>query len=129
MIQAHKQQYYRYRIQTFVESFNTRFPGAVNTRSALSALLFFWFLFWAMPLSLFYLVVPISGVALLYFIVKKKKVPVIESLIVATTFAQYVGIILSASEAHARLMIPVYGLFLLILAIGLDRFVRIISRC
>lgn len=129
MIQAHKQQYYRYRIQTFVESFNTRFPGAVNTRSALSALLFFWSLFWAMPLSLFYLVVPISVVALLYFIVKKKKVPVIESLIVATTFAQYVGIILSASEAHARLMIPVYGLFLLILAIGLDLFVRIVSRC
>lgn len=129
MIQAHKQQYYRYRIQTFVESFNTRFPGAINTKSALSTLLFFWSLFWAMPLSLFYLVVPISVVALLYFIVKRKRVPVVESFIIVTTFAQYVGIVLSASEAHARLMIPVYGLFLLILAIGLDRSVRIVSRC
>lgn len=129
MIQAHEQQYCRYRIQTFVESFNTRFPGAINTKSALSTLLFFWSLFWAMPLSLFYLVVPISVVALLYFIVKRKRVPVVESFIIVTTFAQYVGIVLSASEAHARLMIPVYGLFLLILAIGLDRFVRIVSRC
>lgn len=124
MIDAHRTQYYRYRMEVFVESFNTRFPGAINTKSILSTVLFFWTLFLAMPLSLFYLIVPISAVALLCIIIKKKKVPIAESVIIATTLAQYVGIALSASEAHARLMLPVYGLFLLIIAICVDRLIK-----
>lgn len=128
MIKAHRHQYYQYRIQSFVWSFNTRFPGAINTKSGLSTILFFWSLFLALPLSLFYLIVPSSALLLLYFSIKKKKVPIIESFIVAITFAQFIGIALSASEAHARLMIPVYGLFLLIIAMGGDRFVKIGSR-
>lgn len=124
MIQAHKTQYRNYRIQTFCRSFESRFPGAVNTHSRLGIVLFFINLFLAIPLSIFYLIVPLSIIILFRAIFMNRKIPIAETLIIGITAAQYIGIAFSASEAHARLMSPVYGLFIIILAIGLDKIIN-----
>lgn len=128
MVQAHKSQYNRYRMETLVSSFDSRFPGAVNTTSHLGVILFIWSLFLSLPLSLFYLIVPICVAALLVYVIIHKRIPLAESLIIAVVFAQYLGIAYSASEAHARLMLPVYGLFVVLLGVVADKVVQYCSH-
>lgn len=108
-------------LKIITESFNKRFNASVNTHTLLSAILFISSLFLALPLSLFYSIVVISCVALTIFILKKREIPLMATVLVLFTSAQCAGILLYASEAHERLLLPVYPIFLILLGIMVEK--------
>lgn len=101
-------------------SFDKRFNASVNTHTTLSAGLFCSSLFLALPLSIFYSVVVISCIALAVYVLRKRHIPLIATVLILFTTAQCVGILLYASEAHERLLLPVYPLFLVLLGKTVD---------
>lgn len=104
----------KHQIKITATSFDKRFSAGVNTHTPLSAVLFASSLFWALPLSLFYSIVVISLLALMVYFLKKRSIPLIATVIILFTAAQCIGIVLYASEAHERLLLPVYPLFLIL---------------
>lgn len=121
MKQSSKTALLRHRLEITTASFDKRFNASVNTHTPLSAVLFCSTLFLALPLSLFYSIVVISCVALMIYMLKKKRIPLIATVIILFSFAQCVGILLYASEAHERLLLPVYPLFLVLLGMAVER--------
>lgn len=111
----------RHRLEITAASFDKRFNASVNTHTPLSALLFCSSLFLALPLSLFYSIVVIACVALMVYVVKKRRIPLIAITLILFTAAQCAGILLYASEAHERLLLPVYPLFLVLLGMAAER--------
>lgn len=103
-------------------SFDKRFNASVDTRTPISSMLFAGSLFLALPLSLFYSVVCISSLALLLYIIRKRSIPLIATVIILSTAAQCIGIVLYASEAHERLLLPVYPLFLALCGMAFEKF-------
>lgn len=110
----------RQQILITVASFDKRFNASVNTHTPLSASLFFSSLFLALPLSLFYSVVIISCIALAVNVFRNRRIPLIATVLTLFTTAQCVGFLLYASEAHERLLLPVYPLFLVLLGKAVD---------
>lgn len=103
-----------HQIKITATSFDKRFSAGVNTHTPLSAVLFASSLFLALPLSLFYSIVVISLLALMVYFIQKRSIPLIATVIILFTAAQCIGIVLYASEAHERLLLPVYPLFLIL---------------
>lgn len=103
-----------HQIKITATSFDKRFSAGVNTHTPLSAVLYASSLFLALPLSLFYSIVVISLLALMVYFLKKRSIPLIATVIILFTAAQCIGIVLYASEAHERLLLPVYPLFLIL---------------
>lgn len=115
MKQGSKTALLQHRIEVTVASFDKRFNASVNTHTPLSAILFASALFFALPLSLFYSIVVFSCLALIIYVIKKRSIPLIAFILILFTTAQCIGILLYASEAHERLLLPVYPLFLILL--------------
>lgn len=112
----------RQQILITAASFDKRFNASVNTHTPLSASLFFSSLFLALPLSLFFSIVIISCIALAVNVFRNRRIPLIATVLILFTTAQCVGILLYASEAHERLLLPVYPLFLVLLGKAVDYF-------
>ena len=110
-----------YQLKISAASFDKRFNASVNTHTPLSALLFASSLFLALPLSLFYAIVIISCIALIIYLFRNKSIPLIATVLILITAAQCIGILLYASEAHERLLLPVYPLFLVLIGISLEK--------
>lgn len=102
-------------------SFDKRFDAAVNTHTPLSVILFVISLFLALPLSLFYGIVVISCFALIVSIIQRRTIPLIYAILILFTAAQCVGILFYASEAHERLLLPVYPLFVVMLGSAFEK--------
>lgn len=119
--QSSKTALLQHRLEITAASFDKRFNASVNTHTPLSAVLFCSSLFLALPLSLFYSIVVISCVALMIYMLKKKRIPLIATVVILFSVAQCVGILLYASEAHERLLLPVYPLFLVLLGMAVER--------
>lgn len=118
----------RHQIEITTTSFNKRFNASVNTHTPLSAILFVTSLFLALPLSFFYGIVVLSCLALAWHILNKRYIPLTAAVLILVTLAQCVGILLFASEAHERLLLPVYPLFLIILGMIIERK-NILNNC
>lgn len=110
-----------HRLEITAASFDNRFNASVNTHTPLSAVLFGCSLFFALPLSIFYSIVVISCLALIVYLIRKRSVPLMATVLILFTAAQCVGILLNASEAHERLLLPVYPLFLVLLGMAAER--------
>lgn len=107
-------------------SFDKHFNASVNTKTPLSAILFASSLFLSLPLSLFYGIVIISFSSLVFFFLRKRSIPLIGAVLILFTAAQCVGILLFASEAHERLLLPVYPIFLVLIGLILEKIFIII---
>lgn len=123
IISAHKAEHQKYRAGLLVSSFDKRFLAAVNTHTKLSSVLFVSSLFLSFPLSLFYLIVSIAVIYLLFYILKKRSIPIVYFFIVATIAAQTIGVILTTSDAHERVLLPIYPLFIILIGIIIDKLV------
>lgn len=110
-----------HQIKITATSFDKRFSTGVNTHTPLSAVLFASSLFLALPLSLFYSIVVISLLALMVYFIQKRSIPLISTVIILFTAAQCIGIVLYASEAHERLLLPVYPLFLILFGMMFEK--------
>lgn len=119
---------HEHQIKITAASFDKRFSAAVNTHTPLSTLLFTSSLFLALPLSFFYSIVIISILALIIYFLKKRSIPLIATVIILFTAAQCIGIVLYASEAHERLLLPVYPLFLILLGRMFEKISVFINR-
>ena len=117
-----ERQLLEHQIRITAASFDKRFNASVDTSTPISSMLFAGSLFLALPLSLFYSIVCISSLALLLYIVRKRSIPVIATAIILSTAAQCIGIVLYASEAHERLLLPVYPLFLVLSGMAFEKF-------
>lgn len=117
-----------YQIKITAASFDKRFSAAVNTHTPLSAFLFASSLFWALPLSLFYSIVVVSLLALTVYFIQRRSFPLIATVIILFTAAQCVGIVLYASEAHERLLLPVYPMFLVLLGLTLEKLLKFANQ-
>ena len=109
-------------------SFDKRFQAAVNTHTPLSAMLFASSLFLALPLSIFYGVVVISCIALVVYCLRRRGVPLMATVLILFSAAQCVGILLYASEAHERLLVPVYPMFLVLLGMFVEKGHHLLSH-
>jgi hypothetical protein len=121
MKQGSKKALIRHRLAITAASFDKRFNASVNTHTPLSAILFGSSLFLALPLSIFYSIVVISCIALIVYILKKRGIPLLATVLILFTAAQCVGIVLFASEGHERLLLPVYPLFLVLLGTAIEK--------
>lgn len=109
-------------------SFDKHFNASVNTKTPLSAILFASSLFLSLPLSLFYAIVVISFSSLVVFFLRKRNIPLIGAVLVLFSAAQCIGIVLYASEAHERLLLPVYPLFLILLGLYIEKALLFINH-
>lgn len=123
MILKHKQEHLRYRISLFASSFDKRLLAAVNTHTAFSSILFVFSLFLSFPLSLFYLIVVISSIAIGINVLKKRRIPIIAFFIIITILAQTVGIVLTTSDAYERVLLPIYPLFVILMGMIYEKIV------
>ena len=121
IIQAHKKEWHRYRIQLFASSCDKRMQAAVDTHTPLSSVLFFSSLFLSFPLSLFYLIIILAAFALLISIIIQKSIPIGHFLIIAAIIAYTVGIVLYTSDSHERSLLPVYPLFVILLGSAFEK--------
>jgi hypothetical protein len=121
IIQIHKPEWKKYRIQLFASSCDKRMQAAVNTHTPLSSVLFLSSLFLSFPLSLFYLIIILASIALLVYFIINKSIPIGHSLIIAIIFAYTVGIVLNACDSHERLLLPVYPLFIIMLGSAFEK--------
>ncbi len=121
IIQSHKSEWQKYRIQLFASSCDKRMQAAVNTHTPLSSVLFLSSLFLSFPLSLFYLIIIFAAIALLINIIIQKSIPIGHFLIIAVIFAYTVGIVLNACDSHERLLLPVYPLFIVMLGSAFEK--------
>lgn len=121
IIQSHKSEWQKYRVQLFASSCDKRMQAAVNTHTPLSSVLFLSSLFLSFPLSLFYLIIILSAIALLINIIIQKSIPIGHFLIIAVIFAYTVGIVLNACDSHERLLLPVYPLFIVMLGSAFEK--------
>lgn len=121
MIEGNENMLRRHQVMITAGSFDKRFNASVNTHTPLSAILFGSSLFLALPLSLFYSIVIISCLALIVYFIQKRTIPLLATVIILITVAQCVGILLYASEAHERLLLPVYPLFLMLLGLSFEK--------
>lgn len=121
IIQNHKSEWQKYRVQLFASSCDKRMQAAVNTHTPLSSVLFLSSLFLSFPLSLFYLIIILSAIALLINIIIQKSIPIGHFLIIAVIFAYTVGIVLNACDSHERLLLPVYPLFIVMLGSAFEK--------
>ncbi len=128
MISAHKFDFYRYRAQLLASSFDKRFLAAVNTETTLSSVLFLTTLFLSFPLSLFYLFTIIVTIFLFIHTLKQKKINPTLSLLTIIILAHTLGVILTASDAFERVLLPVYPLFLVLIGISLEKAELIIKQ-
>lgn len=126
MKEAHKTELIKYRIALTVSSFDSRFDASVNTHSVLSSILFFFSLFFSLPLSLFYCVVFGSTLLLCYYILNKREIPLVHCLLVGIMFAQCMGVWLTACDSHNRILLPVYPLSLVYIGYIFEKINRII---
>lgn len=111
----------QHQVMITASSFDKRFNSSVNTHTPLSAILFGSSLFLALPLSIFYSIVFISCLALIVYFFQRRTIPLLAAVLIIITTAQCVGILLYASEAHERLLLPVYPLFLMLLGLFLEK--------
>ena len=125
---GNEKQLREHQIKITAVSFDKRFSASVNTQTPISSALFASSLFLSLPLSLFYSIVVISLLALMVYFFLKKNIPLIVTTIILFTAAQCFGIVLYASEAHERLLLPVYPLFLVLLGITLEKFFDFAKR-
>lgn len=121
IIQIHKPEWQKYRIQLFASSCDKRMQAAVNTHTPLSSVLFLSSLFLSFPLSLFYLIIILVSIALLVYFIINKSIPIGHFLIIAIIFAYTVGIVLNACDSHERLLLPVYPLFIVMLGSAFEK--------
>lgn len=121
IIQSHKFEWQKYRVQLFASSCDKRMQAAVNTHTPLSSALFFSSLFLSFPLSMFYLIIILAAVALLVNIIIQKSIPIGHFLIIAIICAYTVGIVLNACDSHERLLLPVYSLFIVMLGSAFEK--------
>ncbi|MBP5547897.1 MAG: hypothetical protein J6X58_03270 [Bacteroidales bacterium] len=128
MKQASKSTLQRHQLMITIGSFDKRFNASVNTHTTLSAILFGSSLFLALPLSIFYSIVVISCLAMVGYFVQKRTIPLIATVIILSTAAQCIGIVLFASEAHERLLLPVYPLFLVLLGIAVEKAIKLFTH-
>lgn len=125
---GNEKQLREHQIKITAVSFDKRFSASVNTQTPISSALFASSLFLSLPLSLFYFIVVISLLALMIYFFLKKNIPLTATTIILFTAAQCFGIVLYASEAHERLLLPVYPLFLVLLGITLEKFFDFAKR-
>lgn len=118
----------KHQIEIIAASFNNRFYAAVNTHTPLSATLFVSSLFLALPLSLFYSVVVISVIVLILYFLRNRSIPLLASILILFITAQCTGILLYASEAHERLLLPVYPIFLILLGLYIEKALLFINH-
>lgn len=121
IIQVHKNEWQKYRIQLFASSCDKRFQAAVNTHTPLSSALFFTSLFLSFPLSLFYLISIFAIIALLVYFFIHKSIPLGHFLILSAIIAYTVGIVLYTSDSHERSLLPVYPLFVLMIGAAFEK--------
>lgn len=121
IIQSHKSEWQKYRIQLFASSCDKRMQAAVNTHTPLSSALFFSSLLLSFPLSMFYLIIILAAIALLVNIAIQKVIPLGHFLIIAVIFAHTVGIVLNACDSNERLLLPVYPLFIVMLGSAFEK--------
>lgn len=126
IIKAHKPEWQKYRIGLFASSCDKRFQAAVNTHTPLSSALFFSSLFLSFPLSLFYLILFFSAIALLFCIIIQRSIPLGYFLIISVIFAYTAGIVLNACDSHERLLLPVYPLFIVMLGTVFEKASQIL---
>ena len=125
---GNEKQLREHQIKITAVSFDKRFSASVNTLTPISSALFASSLFLSLPLSLFYSIAVISLLALIIYFFQKKSIPLTATTIILFTAAQCFGIVLYASEAHERLLLPVYPLFLVLLGIALEKFFEFAKR-
>ena len=125
---GNEKQLREHQIKITAVSFDKRFSASVNTLTPISSALFASSLFLSLPLSLFYSIAVISLLALIIYFFQKKSIPLTATTIILFTAAQCFGIVLYASEAHERLLLPVYPLFLVLLGIALEMFFEFAKR-
>lgn len=125
---GNEKQLREHQIKITTASFDKRFSASVNTKTPISSALFASSLFLSLPLSLFYSIAVISLLALIIYFFQKKSIPLTATTIILFTAAQCFGIVLYASEAHERLLLPVYPLFLVLLGIALEKFFEFAKR-
>lgn len=121
IIQAHKTEWRKYRIQLFASSCDKRMLAAVNTHTPLSSALFLSTLFLSFPLSLFYLIIIFAVIALLVYFITHKTIPIGHFLIISAVIAYTVGIVLYTSDSHERSLLPVYPLFVILLGSAFEK--------
>lgn len=117
----------QHKIKVSVSSFDKRFDASINTHTPLSSVLFFISLFLALPLSFFYCVVLISIITLFVYFLFKRTIPLLASVLILFINAQCAGILLFASDAHERLLLPVYPIFLILIGIGIEKCFKILK--
>lgn len=127
IINAHYEEHKQYRLKLFISSFDKRLLAAVNTHTPLSSVLFFSSLFLSFPVSLFYLITLAATFALILNTIQKRRIPLIAFFLTAIVLAQTVGIILTTSDAHERVLLPVYPVFLILLGIGIEKCFKILK--
>ncbi len=118
-----------HQLKNTAASFDKRFNASVNTHTHLSTVLFVSSLFLALPLWLFYCTVVASVLTLIIYFIRKRTIPLTASVIVLFVLAQCAGILLFASEAHERLFLPVYPLFLVLLGMTIVKSKDTINNC
>ena len=118
----------RHQIEITAASFDKRFNASVNTHTPLSAILFTCSLFLTLPLSLFYGITIIACIALVVYFLRNRTIPLMATVIILFTAAQCSGILLYASEAHERLLLPVYPLSLVLLGVTIEKTLHFINN-
>ena len=127
IINAHCEEHKQYRLKLFTSSFDKRLLAAVNTHTLLSSFLFFSSLFLSFPVSLFYLFTLAATFAVILNTIRKRRIPLIAFFLTAIVLAQTVGIILTTSDAHERVLLPVYPIFLILLGIGIEKCLNLLK--
>lgn len=128
MKQKHLAEFYRYRLVLTINSFDKRMSTAVNTHTPLSCILFFVSLFLSMPMSFFYLIVVVSFIVSIIILMKSHFISFEFPLLSAIIFAQCIGVLLTTSDSHERVMTPVYGLTLIALGIIIELIIKRYKR-
>lgn len=118
---AHRQQFIKYKASVISLGMYEGILPAVNTHTWLSAILFFGSKTIAMRVYLVYLFTIAGCAALTVLAVRKRRIPVIASLLVMILLTQAAGISVAASDSLGRLFIILVPIMLAIMGWGGDK--------